>query len=106
DKRAGEGDEGGEVWAVFSQCKAIRFKRLILPTPCSMRAPLVSRRSGTMGRRLAAYPAALAGYTATIIARSGQSDRQPEQGGTLAVTRERDLHRDRLWRHRSHRWDR
>src|SRR6202795_2433747 len=34
--------KAAKFWAVFSQRKAIRLKRLILPTPCSMRArPLV-----------------------------------------------------------------
>jgi hypothetical protein len=30
--------KAAKFWAVFSQRKAIRLKRLILPTPCSMRA--------------------------------------------------------------------
>jgi len=38
DECAGECDERGEVLAVFSQRRAIRLKRLTLPTACSIRA--------------------------------------------------------------------
>ena len=38
DEAADKGHEGSVVLAVFSHRSAIRLKRLILPTACSMRA--------------------------------------------------------------------